>query len=259
MLKIIHMYRVVLFVVALALAGCASVLDPTKDWTAEEFYHDAKTLLDNERYEDAIKRYEQLQGRFPYGRYAEQAQLDIAYAYYKFEEPALALAACDRFIRQFPTHPNVDYAYYLKGYITFHNQYSFVNWLFGVRDDLHNRDVKGLRESYDSFKELVRRFPQSRYAEDARLRLDYLFQSQARHEVSVARFYFDRGAYVAAVNRTKHALENFPRTPSIEDALGIQAMAYKKMGVTKLFEDTVRVLKLNFPQSRYLEEIQSLS
>jgi outer membrane protein assembly factor BamD len=259
MLKIIHMYRVVLFAAALAFAGCTSVLDPTKDWTAEQFYNDAKTLLDNERYEDAIKRYEQLQGRFPYGRYAEQAQLDVAYAYYKFEEPALALAACDRFIRQFPTHPSVDYAYYLKGFITFHNQYSVVNWLFGVEDDLHNRDVKGLRESYDAFKELVRRFPQSRYAEDARLRMDYLFQSQARHEVSVARYYFDRGAYVAAVNRAKHALENFPRTPSIEDALGIQAMAYKKMGVTKLFEDTVRVLKLNFPQSRYLGEIQSLS
>lgn len=259
MLKIIHvMIKVVLLIVVLALTGCASTLDPTKDWTVEQFYDDAKTLLDNERYEDAIQRYEQLQGRFPYGRYTEQAQLDVAYAYHKFAEPALALAACDRFIRQYPTHPNVDYAYYLKGFITFPNKHSFVNWLFRVDDDLHDRDVKGLRESYDAFKELTQRFPQSRYAEDARLRMDYLFQSQARHEVSVARYYLDRGAYVAAVNRTKYALENFPRTPSIEDALGIQAMAYKKMGIAKLLEDTVRILMLNFPQSRYLDEINSL-
>ncbi|HKQ30964.1 MAG TPA: outer membrane protein assembly factor BamD [Burkholderiales bacterium] len=259
MQKIIHvMRRIVLLVVALAFAGCASVLDPTKDWTDEEFYNDAKNLLDNERYEDAIKRYEQLQGRFPYGRYAEQSQLDIAYAYFRFEEPALALSACDRFIRQYPTHPNVDYAYYLKGYITFPSKYSVVNWLFRIDDDLHDRDIKGSREAYDAFKELVQRFPQSRYAEDAKLRMDYLFQSQARHEVSVARYYYDRGAYVAAVNRTKHALENFPRTPAIEDALAVQAMSYKKMGITKLFDDTLRVLKLNFPQSRYLEEISRL-
>lgn len=252
------MIRAVLFTIVLALAGCTSLIDPTKDWTAEQFYEDAKTLLDNERYEDAIKRYEQLQARFPYGRYTEQSQLEIAYAYYKFDDPALALSACDRFIRQYPTHPNVDYAYYLKGLITFHDRQSFTSWIFGAGDDLHERDVKSTRESYESFRELVQRFPQSRYAEDARLRMNYLFDMQARHEVTVARYYFDRGAYVSALNRTKYTLENFPRTPSIEDALGIQAMAYKKIGIDKLLDDTVRILKSNFPQSHYLEEIEAL-
>lgn len=242
---------------ALVLTGCSSVIDPTKDWTVEQFYADAKQQLDNGNYEDAIKRYEQLQGRFPYGRYAEQAQIDIAYAYYKYDEPALALAACDRFLRQYPTHPSADYVYYLKGIVNFRDKHSVASWLFGD-EDVYDRDPRGTREAYETFKELVQRFPQSRYAEDARLRMNYLFNAQARYEVSVAQFYYDRRAYVAAVNRTKYALENFPRAPATEDALGIQAMAYKKMGLDKLFQDTVRVLVRNFPASRYLEEIKSL-
>lgn len=243
---------------ALTLAGCASVLDPTKDWTVEQFYTAAKEQLESGNYDEAIKLYEQLQGRFPYGRYAEQAQIEIAYAYYKYDEPALALAACDRFLRQFPIHPSADYVYYLKGIVNFREKRSFASWLFGGDDDLHDRDPKGTRESYDSFKELVQRFPHSRYAEDARLRMNYLFEAQARYEASVASYYYQRRAYVAAVNRTKYTLENYPRTPATEDALGIQALAYKKMGLDKLFEDTVRVLSRNFPNSRYLEEIKAL-
>jgi outer membrane protein assembly factor BamD len=253
------MFRSVLLVFALTVAGCAALLDPTKDWTPEEFYQDAKTLLDNGRYEDAIKRFEQLQARYPYGRYTEQSQLEVAYAYYKFDDPAMALSTCDRFIRQYPTHPNVDYAYYLKGLVTFHDKQSLVNWIFRVPSDLHERDVKATRESYDAFRELLQRFPQSRYAEDSRLRMNYLFEMQARHETTVARYYFDRGAYVSALNRAKYAIENFPRTPAIEDALAIQAMSYKKIGIDKLFDDTMRVLKGNFPESRYFKEIDALS
>lgn len=250
--------RLPLLLAFLALAACTSITDPTKDWTPERFYAEAKDRMDDGDWAAAIKHLETLEARYPYGRYAEQAQLEIAYAYYKDQEPALALAAADRFIRQHPTHPNVDYAYYLKGLVNFHGSKNFVYWLLGVEDDLSDRDPKGARDSYNAFRELVERFPNSRYAPDAAQRMAYLFDAQARYEVKVARFYFDRGAYVAAVNRCKQALENFPRTPATEDALGIQAMAYKRMGMDGLLTDTLRVLERNFPESRYLVEIRSI-
>jgi outer membrane protein assembly factor BamD len=250
--------RIAFFLLATAvlLAGCAGITeDPTKDWSAEKFYREAKEKLDDGEYEAAIKYFETLEARYPYGRYAEQAQLEIAYAYYKHDEPALALAACDRFIRLHPTHPHVDYAYYLKGLVNFHGEKSIINWLLGAKDDLSDRDPKGARESYNAFREVVERFPRSRYAEDARARMTYLFEAQARYEIQVARFYYERGAYVAAVNRAKYALENYPRTPATEDALGLQALSYQRMGMTKLLNDTLRVLRKNFPKSRYLEEL----
>jgi outer membrane protein assembly factor BamD len=249
---------VLLLLVATAVSGCGSILDETKDWTAERFYQEAKDRLNAGNYDESIKLFEQLQGRYPYGRYAEQAQLEIAYAQYKYDEPALAIAACDRFIRQYPTHPNVDYAYYLKGVVNFHGKKSFMNWLVGSNDDLHDRDVRATRESYEAFKEVVQRFPNSRYAEDARLRMNHQFNVLAKYEISVARYYYERGAYVAAVNRARHALENFPRTPATEDALAIQAMAYKRMNLQRLHDDTVRVLTLNFPDSHYLQDIKAL-
>jgi len=247
----------VLLLALLVMSGCASVTDPTKDWTPERFYQEAKDKLNDGDYPAAIKYFEQLEARYPYGRYSEQAQLEIAYAYYKDEEPALALAAADRFIRQHPTHPHVDYAYYLKGLINFRGHVGLVNWLLGAKDDPSDHDPKAARESYEAFRELVERFPKSRYAEDSRQRMAYLFDAQARFETKVARFYYEHGAYVAAVNRCKYALETYPRTPATEDALGIQALAYQKLGMTKLYQDTVRVLKQNFPNSRYLGELAS--
>lgn len=256
------MRRLVFLLLALAplfaLGGCSSFLDQTKDWTVEKFYEEAKTRLDDGNYEEAIQLFESLQGRYPYGRYAEQAQLEIAYAQYKYDEPALALAACDRFIRQYPTHPNVDYAHYLKGVVNFHGQKSFFNWLIGADDNLQDRDVRGTRESYESFREVVQRFPNSRYADDSRARMSYLFQVMAQYETGVAQYYYSRGAYVAATNRAKYTLENYPRTPATEDALGIQVLSYKKMGMQKLYEDALRILTLNFPQSRYLQEAKEL-
>lgn len=241
------------------LAGCAGLdEDETKNWTPERFYSEAKEKIQDGDYETAIKYLEKLEARFPYGRHAEQAQLEVAYAYYKNDEPALAIAAAERFIRLHPTHPNVDYAYYLRGLVNFHGEQSFVNWLFGAKEDLAERDPKGTREAYLAFKELVERFPHSRYAEDSAKRIAYLFEAQARHEILTARFYYDRGAYVAAVNRCKFALENYPQTPSVEDALGIQAMAYKRMGMETLYSDTLRILRLNFPDSRYFAEAEAL-
>ncbi len=254
--------RSLLFISAavLLLGACAGVTeDPTKDWTPERFYQEAKKQMADKTYEEAIKTFETLEARYPYGRYAEQAQLEIAYAYYKNDEPALAIAAADRFIRLHPTHPNVDYAYYLKGLVNFHGERGVVNWLLGSKDDLADRDPRGTREAYNAFRELVERFPNSRYAEDARQRMAYLFNIQAKYEIMVAQFYFKRGAYVAAVNRCKYTLENFPRTPAIEDALGIQTKAYKMMGLTKLAADALRVLKMNFPNSPYIEEVKALS
>ncbi len=244
---------------ALLLAGCASLDDDeTKGWSVQKLYIEAKDKMSDGDYETAIKYFEKLEARYPYGRYAEQAQLEVAYAYYKNDDPALSIAAAERFIRLHPTHPSVDYAYYLKGLVNFHGEQSFVNWLFGAKEDLAQRDPKGTREAYLAFKELVERFPQSRYAEDSVKRMAYLFEAQARHEIQVARFYYNRGAYVAAVNRCKYTLEAYPRTPAVEDALGIQAMSYKRMGLEPLYTDTVRVLKLNFPESRYLAEAERL-
>jgi outer membrane protein assembly factor BamD len=241
----------------LLLGACAGITDDvTKNWTAERFYQEAREAMSDGDYATAIKHFEGLEARFPYGRYAEQAQLEIAYAYYKYDEPALATAATDRFIRLHPTHPNVDYAYYLKGLVYFRLEKGFINWLLGSDEDLTDRDPKGARDAYITFRDLVDKFPKSRYREDATQRMAYLFDLQAKYEIKVARFYFERGAFVATANRAKVVLENYPRTPSTEDALGLQLLAYDRMGLKKLKDDTQRLLKLNFPKSKYLEEVE---
>ncbi len=248
---------ILLFAAAL-LAGCAGLEDPTHDWGPERFYQEAKDKMANSDWEGAIKLFEQLESRYPYGPYAEQAQIEVAYAYYKYDEPALAIAAADRFLRQHPTHPHADYALYLKGLVNFSGEHTFINMLLGAKKDPMAHDPKALREAYHTFREVVERFPHSRYAADARARMNYLYDAGARYEVHIARFYFERGAYVASLNRCKHALENYPRTQAVEDALGLQAMSYKMLGLTPLFDDTLRVLKLNFPQSNYFAEIEAL-
>lgn len=252
------MSRFLIAAAVLALAACASVTDPTKDWTPQQFYEAARDQVADGNWEEAIKYYEQLESRYPYGAYTEQAQLEVAYVHYKDNEPALALAAADRFIRLHPTHPNVDYAYYLKGIINFRGEKSLIHALFGFEETMWDRDPKGAHESYDAFRELVERFPRSRYAKDAAERMRFLLDAQARYEVHVAQFYYYRGAFVAAVNRCKYALENYPRTPALEDALGIQAMAYRKLGLPQLANDSVRVLRMNFPGSRYLKEFDKI-
>lgn len=246
--------------VALLVAGCAGTTqDPTKNWSAEKLYTEAKQKVADGDYASGIKYFESLESRYPYGRYAEQALLEIAYANYKDDEPAEAIAAADRFIRLHPTHPNVDYAYYLKGLVNFHNEKSLASWLLGAKDDLSDRDPKATRESYSAFRELVERFPNSRYAADARQRMAYLYNTQAKYEIQAARYYYDRGAYVAAFNRAKFALETYPRAPATEDALGILALSYKAMGMNDLLKDTMRVLTKNFPTSHYIAEVNSLT
>ncbi len=240
---------------ALLLAGCAGTLDPTKDWSAERFYTEGKDALASKNYAAAIKHFETLEARYPYGPYAEQAQLEIAYAYYKDEEPASAIASADRFIRSHPTHPHVDYAYYLKGLASYNEQPTFLDRLVG-KYDLSDRDPKAAREAFEAFRELVTRFPTSKYAKDATRRMHRLMQALAQNEIHVASYYFSRAAYVAAVNRCKYVIEHYQLTPAIEDALGIQVKAYKMMGLDQLANDTLRVLEQNFPHSRYIEELK---
>ncbi|HEC13919.1 MAG TPA: outer membrane protein assembly factor BamD [Acidiferrobacteraceae bacterium] len=226
--------------------------DKTHDWSAQQFYNAGKDSLNDGDYEDAIKYYEGLEARYPYGRYAQQAQIEIAYAYYKFGEPESAIAAADRFIRLHPTHPNVDYTYYLKGLAHFSTKRGFLD-RFAGEPDLSDRDPQGVRAAFESFRELVNRYPNSRYAIDAADRMAYLLNALARHDIRVAQYYMDRGAYVAVINRSKHVIENYQRAPAVEDALGMMATAYLNIGLNKLAADTTRVLKKNFPNSVYLK------
>jgi outer membrane protein assembly factor BamD len=238
---------------ALLLAGCGSLFtnpDETQGWSAQRLYSEAKDELNSGNYARAIKLFETLEARFPYGRFAMQAQLEVAYAYYKDDEPTQAVQAADRFIKLHPNHPNVDYAYYLKGLAWFSTQSGFLANLAG--QDLTERDPKAARDSFEAFKELVTRFPQSRYAEDARARMIYLVNSLAKHEVNAARYYLNRGAYVAAVNRAKYALETYPQTPSAEDALAILILGYQELGLPELADASRRVMQKNFPQSPWL-------
>lgn len=246
--------RALIVTTLLTLAGCAGLHeDPTHDWSAEKFYNEAKSALNSKNYQEAIKHFETLEARYPYGVYSEQAQLELAYAYYKDDDAASAIAAAERFVRLHPTHPHADYAYYIKGRAHVEEQGGIVGWLRGG-NDLSDRDPKALREGYETFAELLRRFPASRYADDARARMRDLVTRLARYEIGVAQFYFDRKAYVAAANRAKYVVENFQRTVAVEDALAIQARAYRALGLKDLMQDSVRVLAKNFPQSRYLAE-----
>lgn len=240
-------------ILTLWLAGCSllpEVQDETRGWSAQKLYAEAKAALGEGDYEKAIKYYETLEARYPYGRYAQQAQLEIAYAYYKDREPASALAACDRFIKLHPNHPHVDYAYYLKGLINFNDDLGFLGYV--VKQDLSDRDPQAARDSFEAFKELVTRFPDSKYTPDALARMQYLVNAMARHEAAVAHYYYRRGAYVAAVNRARELIRQYPQTPANEDALAILWRAYEKMELPDLAADSRRVLERNFPDSAYL-------
>lgn len=237
------------------LAGCANPFagddDARDDYTAEQYYQDAKEHLDDGDWTEAIELYQELEGTYPFGSYTEQAQLEIVYAYYKNDNPEAALAAADRFIRLHPTHPNVDYAYYLKGLINFKVDRGFLDAMVKGRTT-PDRDPRTSLQSYNAFQELVNRFPQSRYSTDARRKMTFLHNTLAMHEMHVADYYMRREAYVAVVNRGKYVLNQYPATPAVEHALGLMTMAYKEMGLEDLSADSQRVLALNFPDSRYL-------
>jgi outer membrane protein assembly factor BamD len=238
---------------SLLLPGCGMLStekDETVGWSAQKLYSEAKDAVASKSYEKAIKYLEKLEARYPYGRYAQQAQIDIAYAYYKNNDRAQAIAACDRFIKLYPNHANVDYAYYLKGLVNFNENVGILGFI--DNPDMTERDSKGTREAFESFKELVNRFPDSKYAEDARARMRYLVNSLAQYEVHVARYYMKRGAYIAAANRAQFAVKNYPQAPAIEEAVFIMVKAYDALGMTDLRDASDRVMRKNFPESKYL-------
>jgi outer membrane protein assembly factor BamD len=245
--------RCILAALALALSAC-SVLqseppDETKGWSAARLYSEAREEASIGNYEKAVSHYEKLESRYPFGTYAQQAQMEIAYTYYKQEDQPQALAAVDRFIKLHPNHPNVDYMYYLRGLINFNDKLGLFD--FVARQDISERDPKALRDAFDAFKQLVERFPNSQYAADASDRLKYLVNALAQHEVHVADYYYRRGAYLAAANRAQSVIEEFRDAPAIEQALYILVRSYDALGMTQLRDDAQRVFQQNFPNSEY--------
>jgi outer membrane protein assembly factor BamD len=236
---------------AFALCGCDSLKDrdETVGWSAQKLYGEAKDLMASRTWDKAIKYLEKLEARYPYGRYAQQAQLEVAYCYWKNGERASAMAAADRFIKLYPNHSNVDYAYYLKGLVNFNEADGITSLIDKM--DLTERDSKGTRESFDSFKEVVNRFPDSKYAPDAAARMRYLVNSLAQYEVHVARYYMKRSAFVAAANRAQFAVQNYPQAPAIEEAVFIMVKAYDALGMNDLRDDAERIMRQNFPKSEY--------
>lgn len=233
----------------LTLVACSSsskdpkALDLANKVPPEELYSQAQQELNDGKLDKAVKTLESLQSRYPYGRYAQQAQMEIAYAYYKQEEPDAALTAVDRFVKQYPNSPHLDYVLYLKGLINFIDNSSFLKRM--SQQDPAERDPQSARDSFDAYRELVTRFPDSIYAPDARVRMQYLINTLARAEIHVADYYLRRHAYLAAVNRAQNVLKEFPETPQTRDALQIMVRAYDAMGMKDLRDDTQRVLDLN--------------
>ncbi len=237
--------------VALILGGCGGDSELLEDdREAAQLYDAARSSLSARDYGQAIILYKQLRNRFPFGRYAEQGQLDLAYAYHKAGEPENVSATVDRFIRTYPTHPNVDYAYYLRGLTYYDQNIGFLSNLFPER--IATRDQSLSRQSFDGFSELLRRYPQSRYAPDARQRMVFLRNNLAAYEIAVAEYYIRRKAYIAAVSRAKYVLETYPGTPPTNDALAVLANAYEKLEMTELAADAKGILELNDPTHPFL-------
>jgi len=244
--------RVAFALSVLLVAACSLLpdeIDTTASWSANRLYSEAKNAMNDGNWEEALKYYQKLESRYPYGRFAQQAQMDVAYVHWKNGDSEAALVACDRFIKLHPNHPNVDYLYYLKGLISFNGDLGFMGY-FNSQDQTE-RDPKSTRESFETLKELTRRFPDSKYTPDALQRMSYLVHSLSSHEVHVARYYFKRGAYVAAANRSQYAVQNYPNTPAQEEALYILMRSYEQLGMEDLRADAERVLRHNYPNSHF--------
>jgi outer membrane protein assembly factor BamD len=237
---------------SLLLSGCSTTPPPDKTagWSPNKIYSEAKDEASSGAYDKAIPLYEKLEGRAAGTPLAQQAQLEKAYAQYKGGEPAQALSTLDRFIKLHPASPALDYALYLKGLVNFNDNLG----LFGFisRQDLSERDQKAAKESFESFRELTTRFPESRYTPDSRLRMNYIVNSLAQSEVHVARYYYSRGAYIAAINRAQSAIADYREVPAIEEATYILYKSYDALGMNDLRDDTRRIMEKSYPQSQYL-------
>lgn len=253
-LSVVTPMRLSVIVAALVLGACASKtpVDPTVNWSPNKIYAEAMDERNSGNFEKAIGLFEKLEGRAAGTALAQQAQLDKAFTHYKASEQPQAIATLDRFIRLHPSSPALDYALYLKGLVNFNDNLG----LFGslARIDLSERDQKAAKVSFEAFQELADRFPDSRYAPDARLRMTYIINSLAQSEVHVARYYYQRGAYVAALNRAQQAVTDYQGVPAAEEALYLMLRSYEALGMADLANDTRRVLESNFPHSSFLSQ-----
>ncbi len=245
------MKYILILMFALLLNGCSifgapTELDDTKGLSAERIYQAGEEKMRDKDYDQAIVYFGKLESRYPNGRFATQAQIEIAYAHYKKGDPVAAVAAADRFIKLHPNHSNVDYAYYLKGLAVF-NERGVIEKL--TKQQISDRDPRALRDSFATFKELVTRYPKSRYVKDATQRMVYLSNSLSEHELDVARYYMKRQAYLAAINRCKYIIEYYPQSPAIEAALVTMVSAYEYLSLDDLKKDTLRILQTNYPNN----------
>nr|WP_304610114.1 outer membrane protein assembly factor BamD [Polynucleobacter alcilacus] len=248
----------VLLTALLLLSGCAGSdgqKDDTDIWSEAKLYSEATDKLNDADFAKCGKYFDKLEARFPFGPYSQQAQINAAYCYWKAQEQAQALVAIDRFIKLHQGSPNLDYAYYLKGLITFNDDLGWLGKFTG--QDLSERDPKAAKEAFESFKVVVERFPNSKYAPDSLDRMRYIVNSLAQADVLVARYYYQRGAYLASANRAQLVIRDYDRAPAVEEALYILYTSYQKLGMTELANDTARVFKLNFPESEMLETGQT--
>ena len=241
-----------------AMGGCSWLgiewgsTDETLKWDPDKLYSEARTELNNGSWKRSRELYQKLESRYPFGRHAQQALMEIAYTYYKEGESAQATQAADRFIRQYPNHPNVDYMYYLKGLASFNEELGFLGQFLGQDVSSATPRQRARRSMLQGL--LVTRYPDSKYAGDARARMIYLANSQGQGEVNVARYYFTRKAYLAAIQRAQTVVRDFQQTPATEEALSIIARSYEALQMNDLQADAERVLALNFPQSKYLSK-----
>jgi outer membrane protein assembly factor BamD len=246
----VYLLAVVLAATVLVSSGCRKDRDFDDDRNASELYAAAKQSLDNRAWDRAIRTYRILQTRYPFGRYTEQSMLDLSFAYFKAGNSQSALSNLDRFVRTYPTHPNVDYAYYLKGLVNYAQNMGFLERMMPTR--VRDRDQSTARDSFMDFAELIRRFPDSRYVPDARQRMVFLRNNLAAYEIGVADYYIRREAYIAAVNRARYVLEVYPNTPQTAEALMILHKAYSQIDLPELADSSWEVLELNYPDHYYV-------
>ena len=247
--------RILLLCAAILIAGCAKngqEYDPTANWTAERLFQDGKEEMNAANWKLAKERFLAVETRFPLGVYAQQSMINLAYSQWKDKEPEVALATLARFQQQYPNHPAMDYVLYLKGMINFTPPSAVFATI--TRQNPGERDPKALRQSYSAFNELIERFPDSRYSVDARKRVSWLVNTMAENEKFIARYYYDRYAYVAAINRAQIVITDFQGVPASEEALYIMMMSYEKLGMTDLRNDSERVLLANFPNTKLISE-----
>lgn len=245
-----HILALTVLTLMLGVSGCRKDKEFQGEMSAEDIYAQASKSLNGQNWGRAIGAYKALQTRYPFGRYTEQSMLDLSYAYFKAGEPENALSTLDRFIRTYPAHPSVDYAYYLKGLVNYEQNIGFLEKMMPNR--VRDRDQSMARDAFLDFSELTRRFPDSRYVPDARQRMIFLRNNLAAYEITVAEFYLRREAFVAAANRARYALETYPNTPQNADALVVLHRAYTELELPELAEGSMAVLALNYPDNYYV-------